>query len=171
MKRILLVIFIFILLCPIGLAETQLDFASMSNDELHTMIDLARNELTKREMHIGDSIVILDAQDVVISLTGEYRTSSDSEYLDLNSIVVNNSSHNVGISLDHVSVNGWSIYGSAPSDVDAGKKGKDEFTFNLDEADCDSIEKVEDIEFVIVLYDSDSYDTLYTSDLIHLQMQ
>ena len=170
MKRIIWIMMMLLCVCASCLAEETINFTRMTTEELHQLIDEARMELSKRELLIGDSVTILEAENVTISLTGEYDALFD-EYIELKAVVLNDSEKNVGITLDKVALNGWTVYGGGPNGVDAGKRGKGEFTFSLVEADLHSPEEVEDIEFVISLYDLDTFVTFYTTDLIHLQMQ
>ena len=85
-----------------------------------------------------------------------------------NAVVINDSESKIGVSLDDVSINGWNVYGSGIYDTAAGKKQTSSIEFNLTDAEISSFEEIEDIEFVVSVYDSDSYDTIATSDVVTL---
>ena len=82
MKRIIWIMALLLCVCASCLAEETINFKRMTTEELHQLIDEARMELSKRELLIGDSVTILEAENVTISLTGEYDALFD-EYIEL----------------------------------------------------------------------------------------
>ena len=61
MKKFLTVLLALLLLCGSCLAE-GLDYASMTDAQLHDIVDAARNELTKREL-VAEGKTLLFEQD------------------------------------------------------------------------------------------------------------
>lgn len=119
---------------------------------------------------IAKDAVVFEQNDVQVYLTGESKVwGSDTVYLDLEAVVVNGCSSSVTVSVEECSINGWDIYASGIYDTSAGKKKKDELTFNLSDAEISSIEEIEEIEIAFRVYDSDSYDDLFTTDIIVLK--
>ena len=60
MKKFLTVLLALLLLCGSCLAE-GLDYASMTDAQLHDIVDAARNELTKRELVAAEKTVLFRA--------------------------------------------------------------------------------------------------------------
>lgn len=84
-------------------------------------------------------------------------------------LVENNSDKDLLITADRVSVNGYmSPYSSLFTEVAAGKKAKESFYLSSSDLEQSGIETVAEIQFCIDVSDSESWDTLYTSDLITL---
>ena len=145
------------------------DLSKFSDDDLRAALSAIRNELTRRSLVTDEKTVIFDQDGIQVYLTGEYEVwGSDTKYITFNAVVINDSESNIGVSLDDVSINGWNVYGSGIYDTVAGKKQKSGIEFNLTDAEISSFEEIEDIEFVVSAYDSDSYDTIATSDVVTL---
>lgn len=145
------------------------DLSKFSDDDLRAALSAIRNELTRRSLVTDEKTVIFDQDGIQVYLTGEYEVwGSDTKYITFNAVVINDSESKIGVSLDDVSINGWNVYGSGIYDTAASKKQKSSIEFNLTDAEISSFEEIEDIEFVVSVYDSDSYDTIATSDVVTL---
>ena len=59
MKKFLTVLLALLLLCGSCLAE-GLNYASMTDAQLHDIVDAARNELTKRELVAAEKTVLFE---------------------------------------------------------------------------------------------------------------
>lgn len=138
----------------------EMDFASMSDDELHALVDGARNELAKRELSAAEDTVILEQDGVNVYLTGNKEIQDYSNELQIEAVVVNDTNKNISVIIDSASVNGWNVFGSGISTTTAGKKQKGSFWLYLDGADVSALEEVEDVELSLYLYDDDSYETI-----------
>ena len=162
---ILVMLLVFASACAEGL-----DFASMDDATLHSIVDSARNELTKRELNAGENTVLFEQEGVTVYLTGEYETEEyDTVYLSLNAVIVNDSDKTVWISTDSLSVNGWDVYSYGLPDTTAGKKQKCELEFCISDAEISSYDELEEIEVVFSLVDSDTYETFSTTEPIVLR--
>lgn len=169
MKKLFSILIALILIGGVAMAES-IDYASMTDEELHTVIDLARNELARRELTIGDNTLILDAEGIQVYTTG--NITYDGYRLKLEVIAVNNSKAELTINTEKASVNGWSI-SNAPGlhGTSAGKKQKGYFDFYITPDLLPDAESVEDIEFVLSFLDKDNgYKTFYTSDPITIHI-
>ena len=165
MKKLALVL-VMLLIFTTACAE-GLDFASMDDATLHSIVDGARNELAKRELNTGENTVLFEQEGVSVYLTGEYETKEyDTVYLSLKAVVVNDSDKTVWISTDSLSVNGWDVYSYGLPDTTAGKKQKCELEFCISDAEISSYDEVEEIEVVFSLVDSDTYETFSTTEPI-----
>ena len=169
-KFITLMLICILLLGCTAIAESAVDFTAMTDDQLHQIIDGARNELTKRELNMSADLVLIEQDGVTVYLTGEYELwGSDNVYIDFEVVVVNDSDKTVSILVDAASINGWDVYGSGVSDTSAGKKQKGTLEFLLTDADISTYEEIEDIELTLTIYDSDEWETISDVEGISIQ--
>lgn len=110
--------------------------------------------------------VLYDADGIVVTATGYEDGWMGPE---IKVLVENNSTKNVLITTDSVSVNGYMMpYASLYAEVAAGKKSNESLTIMSSELDQAGIETVAEMQFYIKVSDADSWDSLATSDLITL---
>lgn len=145
-------------------------YSSLSTEDLYTMIDQAKAELLKRELIEAEKAVIIDADGISITLTGDISltTSYDgSMKLSLGILVINSSDMEIGVSVDELYVNGWEESTLCTFSLAPGKKAKNVLEmYHVDEdADLTSLDELETIEFHCHTYDPDSYRTL-SNDIV-----
>lgn len=160
MKRMIAALLATLLLLTVCAFAEGTDFASMTDEELHALVDGARNELANRELSATADTVLVDQDGVKVYLTGENRVSSSGTYLYLEAVVVNDSDKKVSVGVDTSSINGWDVYGGGIGETNSGKKQKGEFSFSLEDADISSYEELEDLEMELYLYDADAYERI-----------
>lgn len=80
--------------------------------------------------------------------------------------VENNSSKNIALSADNISVNGFMIDGFYYADIKAGYKSFDDMTIFKSSLEENDITKIENIKMTFNCYDSDSYRTIFESDYV-----
>lgn len=161
MKKVLAFLLAVLFACMICTAGAEgTDFTAMSEDELHALVDGARNELAKRELVAAEDTVILEQDGVTVYLTGAHNVSSDGAYLYLEAVVVNDSDKKVSVSVDSACINGWDVYGGGIGETSAGKKQKGEFDFSLGDAEISSFEEIEELELELYLYDADAWERI-----------
>lgn len=157
MKKMLSLFLVLLLVCTAAFAE-GLDFPAMTEEELHEIISAARNELTKRELVASEKLVIFEAEGVQVYLTGEHRVyGTDTVFLDLEAVVINDSDVPVSLSTAACSVNGWNVWNMGISSTSVGKKQKGNFNINLTDAEISSYEEIEEIEFSLYLVNAETY--------------
>ncbi|MGM9973635.1 MAG: hypothetical protein ACI33K_06315 [Clostridiaceae bacterium] len=83
-------------------------------------------------------------------------------------IIENNSTENITVQANHVSVNGIMVDNSLSSDVAAGKKANDALTLYSSELELASIDTIKDIEFIFNIFNTDTWDTIVLSDRINI---
>jgi hypothetical protein len=141
----------------------SVDLSAMTADELVSLIDDARLELSKYLPVVADGVVLYEDENIKITLNGEISI----EYGDLvvPVIIQNYTDRNLLIGLNNASCNGWDIMEGSLS-VNASKKAKDEITFYSAEEDADltSVDDVEDITCTIRYFDDDDWDYSVESD-------
>jgi len=176
MRKFLAILFAALLLCGSCLAE-GLDYASMTDDQLHAIVDAARNELAKRELIAAENTVLFEQDGVTIYMTGDWKiresSINDSIYLEINVIAINNTNRNVGIRIENPSVNGWDVSASLPSGVSANKKAKDVLTLDVADAEVKTAADLQDLTMTFRLLDEDSYKTFSEGEpvTIHFNAQ
>ena len=164
-KTLSFFIALLVLLTCTAFAEAALDYTAMTDEQLHQIIDEARNELTKREMVAAENLVLFEQDGVTVYLTGAYEPwGSDNVYLDLEAVVINDSDKTVSILIDACSINGWDVYSSGVSDTSAGKKQKGQLEFLLTDAGISTYEEIEEVEIDFTIYDSDNWETISTAE-------
>ncbi len=111
--------------------------------------------------------VLLDQDGIKITAVG----LAPDEIFDAQSIELdleNNSDQNVTVQLSNVSVNGYMIMPLFSADVAAGKKTKETIEFyNYELADC-GIEKIAQVELQFNILNSESYETIFDSEMISI---
>lgn len=168
MKR-LISLFLSLLLFVPTLASAE-NYASMTTDELFSILDAVRVELTNRELDSNEEKVLVDADGIKWYIKGDPILSQSwngSYTLTINTIITNSSNLNLGINLNELYINGWSVSNLACPSLAAGKKEKYEITLYNVDVDCElsNITQLEDIEFHCYTFNADSYATL-TSDIV-----
>ena len=103
-------------------------------------------------------------------LTGNHEVwgYEDSWYLDLEVVVENNSDVTVSILTDGSSINGWNVASFGITDTQSGKKQKGSIELYLTDAEISTFEEVEEIEFHLLIYNSDDWETIATVEPITL---
>ena len=162
MKKLLAVILLLCMLMPCAVAE---DYTAYTTEELHAIVDAARNELTKRELVAKSKLLVFDDYNVQIYMTGNGRPweYGEEKYFDLEFIVINGTEHNIAVGFNDVSINGWNVAGGIISKIMAGKKMKGTIILSLTGASLDSYTGIEDLEATISFHSSDTGDVLYTA--------
>lgn len=144
----------------------------MTDEQLHAIIDSARNELAKREIVLDGKTLLFEKEGVSVYLTSDFKSDAlvtDSmHYMRAQVIVVNDSDRNVSVAIDSMAVNGWDVNSSGFSKIAAGKKQKDDLAFNAVDTDVTSVEEIETIEITFRLSDADTYKFFADVDPISL---
>lgn len=133
-------------------AFAEMDFTSMSDDELHALIDGARLELQKRELVANGETPLFEVEGVSLFFTGEIEfTGASGKMLAFTAIIVNDSEKNINIRTQNLAVNGWSFNATGFSDIPAGQKKKGKMTFSTD-GEITTVEEITDLvaDFSIV---------------------
>lgn len=115
---------------------------------------------------------IMDQGDIQIYINDKthFRKKDDyssGRYIIIPIVVVNNSKNIISVKIDNTSMNGWQTYGECDVfSVPAGKKAKGQLAFNGEDAEVKKLDDFTDAEFIFVIYDSDTYETIFKSPII-----
>lgn len=122
-------------------------------------------EDTDVEITVAET-VLYDAGDIKVTATGYEDGWMGPE---IKVLVENNSTKNVLVTADAVSVNGYMMpYASLYAEVAAGKKANESLSIMSSELDQSGIEVVAEMQFYIQISDSETWETMATSELLTL---
>ena len=122
-------------------------------------------EDTAPEITVAET-VLYDADGIKVTATGYEDGWMGPE---IKMLVENNSSKNVIVTADAVSVNGYMMpTASLYAEVAAGKKANESMSIMLSELEYSGIDTVAEMQFYIQVTDAESWDTLTISELLTL---
>lgn len=177
MKRTAFIIIAIYLMCSITFANAS-DLSSFSDKKLEITYDRIRNELTARKLLVEENTEILDQAGVRIFISGAPTLEESSLYGELEIlipvIIINDTDFSINLSIENVSVNGWSTDGfisdSALMGIPKGKKAKGYIElYYAEKCEIEKIEDFSDAEFRIRVYNSEDWfgdDIIPKSDII-----
>ena len=84
-------------------------------------------------------------------------------------LIENHSDKTIVVQALNASVNGFMVDTTFSATIDPGKKSYDNLTFNNADLKDANITTLNDIEFVIYAFDNDTWDSIFTSDIINIQ--
>lgn len=82
--------------------------------------------------------------------------------------IENNSKQNITIQVRDVSVNGFMIEPTISEEVAVGKKAMSDISFFSTDLEDNGISQIQDMEFYFTIFDTDSWDDVFDSDIIKL---
>lgn len=171
MKKLFSLVLILALCGSVALAS-DIDWGSMNDEEIKTIISEAQNELAKRNpvaegtLPIAEGTVLIDRDGILVTLTGKIETLGT--LMELEVIVENNSAEPVYVNVSSSSINGWEVFGAGVADIGAGKKKKGDLMFTLDDANIGSPSEIEALELVLSVANADTWSTIFTADSVTL---
>lgn len=173
MKRIaftfLALVMLFTAAFPCAAFAEVPNFADLTDDEIQEIINAARNALAARKLEEEDAYLLVDQDGVQVYLTGNYTLYDyDDPLLDLEVVIINNTDCKIGVHSDTCCINGWDVDFYGATDITAGKKKKCEFELQISDADISTFEEIEDFEISLVVYNTETFDDLFTSDVVTL---
>mgnify|MGYP004506760485 CR=1 FL=1 len=114
-----------------------------------------------------DNVVLYSANDVTITATSiVYSYYDDSVIPEIKVTVENNTSNDLGISVDYCAINGVTMYGYISGDIAAGKKSNEELSISTDDFTLTGFDSIDNIKLQVSFYDSDTYDTLIDDGVV-----
>ena len=120
---------------------------------------------TEEKLTIAET-VLYEANDIKVTATGYEDGWMGPE---VKILVENNSTKNVLVTAESVSVNGYMMpYASLYAEVAAGKKANESLSVMTSELDQAGIETVAEMQFYIKVSDADTWDSIASSDLLTL---
>lgn len=121
---------------------------------------------SKAKVTINEQVLV--DQDGIVVTAKEYE--SDSIWGDsIKLLVENNSDRNVTVGCKELIVNDYMISDLFVADVAAGKKSNEKMSLSSSELKAAGIDSVGKIEIYFHVYDSDSYDDIFNTDVVTIQ--
>lgn len=162
MKRLLacIIAILFTAMSIPALAD-GIDFSSMTDEEIQSLIDAGRNVLLERSLVADGKTLVFEQEGVSLYLTGDMRLT-DSGFLYVGAILVNDSGTTISLINNACSVNGWMAFMNGIDSVAPSKKASGELQFNVKDTGIAAIEDVEEIEICIDVFDKDTPKTWFT---------
>ena len=171
MKKCIALVLMFTLMSAVALAS-ELDWPSMSDDEIRAIIAEGQAELNKRTpaadgaLHIAEGTVLIDQGDILVTLTGNVDTMGS--LMELEVIIENNSAEPIYVNVTGSSINGWEVFGAGVADIGAGKKKKGSLMFTLEDANINSPSEIEELELTLSVSNADTWSNIFTLEPITL---
>ena len=169
----LLLIFIMIISTACGSSEEIKQPANVNSDSSVTTTtepddstsESIEEETVSNEITIAET-VLYDANDVKVTAIGYEDGWMGPE---VKVLIENNSSKNALITATSVSANGYMLpMASLYADVAAGKKANESLILLSSEVDRSGITTLAELQFIIQLQDSETWDTIDTTELLTL---
>jgi hypothetical protein len=145
MKKLITVTLILALLLPaVALADLP-DITGMTDQELKDLISACSQELRARNTSEPEGILIFEYEGVRVYQTGDVYFDNRG-YLNFPVAVYNDTEHEMVISIEDATCNGWDV--SALNCRATGKaKHKDDLSIKVIDADVTSIDQIESLAF------------------------
>ena len=83
--------------------------------------------------------------------------------------IENNTGRNLTVQARDESVNGFMIDSIMSTDISSGNKALTELTFMSSDLEENSIEEINEIEFSFHIYDYDTYDNYYDTEMLKVE--
>ena len=171
MKKIAAMILV-MALCASAAFAAEIDWASMTDDEIRAIIAEAQGELAKRApvaegaLPIAEGTVLIDQGGILVTLTGKVETMGT--LMELEVIVENNSDTPIYVNVTRSSINGLELFGAGIADIGAGKKKKGDLMFTLEDASINSPSEIEELEMTLSVANADTWSTIFNADTVTL---
>lgn len=178
MKRLVSMLLCLVMLIS-STALAEIDYASMTSEELEQLIADAQAELDRRGGNEQDpdgfyaDRVLFDIEGVRMYLTGEYtvKESFGNMRFYVEVVVENNSTQELGcMPSGSFSVNGWTGKWDAPSIPPAGNKTKGKLTFDMEAASISTFEEIKEVEFGLRVYETKNYRDIFDTGRIKIKI-
>lgn len=114
----------------------------------------------------AEAVFILDQDGVKVSAIG---TETDGLGFSVLLSIENNSGRNITVQSRDSSVNGYMVDAILSQDVMDGKKANCDMTFMSSRLEDAGVEEIEEVEFALIVLETDSFDTIFESDAIKLE--
>ena len=127
----------------------DLDFSSLSDDELNSVISSARNELLSRECILNENTVFLANDICELYIDNSNDIKFENGYLKIPVICINNAEEEMSFQFDYVKVNGWDCGGNIGNAAGESKK-KAVMQINCKDIGVEGVDDIEDIVMTVI---------------------
>jgi hypothetical protein len=147
---------------------TDIETEDQENQEESTPIQIDTEESpSSTDIHIEEQVVF-DQEGIKITIKS---LDIESSFFgpELKVLIENNNAIDITVQVRKASINDIMVDAMFSSDVATGKKINDEITFMSSELEDAGITTIKEIEFSFHIFDTDSWDTIIDSDMIHIE--
>lgn len=145
MKKIVSLLILVIMLCSCAIADI-VDCSSLSNDELMSLINAAKMELSSRTL-INDGLTLYEDDNYSLYATGQYDFKQKNDgakiQLRLEIIFENKTNETVHVFPNACIVDGWTVDISQIGDTEPHTKSRNTMTIYLPALDFPDTEKID----------------------------
>ena len=170
-KRMLVLIFATLMAASLTACGGDTSAPTVTQDEPTEQAgeetDQASGETAEEPEASSEQVVLLDQNNLKITYTG---MGEDFLGPQVNLLIENNSDQNYTVQTQGVSVNGFMMEPLFSEDVAAGKKSNCSIGFLSDDFSENGITEVENIELTFHVCDSETFQTLFDSSVINIDM-
>lgn len=141
-----------------------------TEQQLDEITDVKEQEDNKENIPVIPTIeetVILEYEGVTVTAKEYTAESIWGDGIKL--LVENNGDKTVGVSCENVIVNDYMLSDFFSTTVAAGKKDNETLYLSSNELEAAGITNIGKVEVQLYLFNSDSYNTIYTGDLVEIQ--
>lgn len=147
MKRVFVLVLV-LMLCAGALADTSIDWKSMSDEEISAIIEAGQAELKSR-VAVSDSAFVVTSGTVLINTNGITVTVSDEPRIFVDSVcfdvvIENHSEYEARIIINDVKVDGWEEHGVCGGSVGPGMKARETCLIDLSGPQIKTVEEIKD---------------------------
>jgi len=143
MRKLITLLLILALAVPMA-ATADVDFASMTDQQLKDMIQSCSEELQQRQTTPEGWVLIFEYDGIKIYQTGEAKIFLG--FLDIPVAVFNDTDRDILITADDALCNGWDVYSSGCS-AKKHTKNRGEISFHTTDAFVKSIDQITSLQF------------------------
>lgn len=165
-KAVAIIVALILVLSSTSIAFAEVDYSTMSNEELYSILNAVREELFERELTLSPDEVLIE-NDVVkmyIDKSKDIEFTSRN-YLVIPVVLVNKTEDEISFQSDSAMVNGWECYASIGNISAAGQK-RSTLEINCEGAEITSIDEIEDIRLVLLAFNMNTFKREITTDPI-----
>ena len=167
MKKIIACILILIIMASSASAYADVDWNSMSNDQIADEINRGRAVIASRMPDDPNHLTVVNQDGIEIYLTraGQIVENYDGKtYIQLEAVVVNGIDTEINIGDNGCCINGWAVDTAGIIQVPAGRMKKDYLGFCLTDAGISTMEEIKDMDFRLYAFSSQDFSTRIVFD-------
>lgn len=168
MKKIICIILAIIVVCGLIGCGGGDEVASSPNATMIATSEPTAEPTPLNEETAIQETVIID-NDILTITAKSFAVDASIFGPSIKLLIENHSDKTIIVQSRDASVNGYMIDTTFSSTIDPGKKSYDNLVFDSTDLKNANITTLADIEFIIYAFDYDSWDNLFTSDVISIQ--
>ena len=168
MKKMLIALLIVVIFLPYPMSfASNIDWSSMSDQEIATAINEGRAVIASRIPDSKDHLTVVNQNGVEIYLTRKYAIQDEyngKKYIKMQAVVVNSLDEPISIGDAGCCINGWAVETAGILDIPANRMKQADIKMCLSDANISTLEEIKDVDYHLYAYSSSTFSTLFTFD-------